>query len=60
MEDSASDSDSTDKDTDGIDSSYSHSLEDFTMNNEELNANVRRKIRMAVSQFIMIMLQEDL
>ncbi|XP_033607214.1 uncharacterized protein LOC111863645, partial [Cryptotermes secundus] len=43
MEDS--DNDTTDKDTDGTDKSFSDSLEAFQMNNEDLSAEVRRRRR---------------
>jgi hypothetical protein len=50
MEDSASDSDTTDKDTDGKDKSFSDSLKALTENNEEFSANVKGKLRTDVSE----------
>jgi hypothetical protein len=50
MEYSDSDNDTTDKDTDEREKSFSDSAEAFTMHNEELNANLRGNIRPDVSE----------
>jgi hypothetical protein len=50
MEDSDSDSDTTDKDTDGTDKSFSDPLQPIAMNNEEISTNVRGRRGTDVSE----------